>query len=116
MKMNENENLVYNDTAIELSSLLNSLSHPARLQIVMHLAKYNGCTAGSISKKFPLAKSTVSEHLNKLKEVGLITCSPSGVCQNYQLNDEVFNEVKMHLLNFIKQIDDQKDKREGCCY
>ena len=113
--MNNIETIDYNKTAIELSTLLNALSHPARLQIIMHLAKYNGCQAGSISKRLPLAKSTVSEHLSKLKEVGLITCSPSGVCQNYQLNDEMFSTVKMHLLNFIDQIDDQKDKREGCC-
>lgn len=113
--MNETENLVYNDTAIELSSLLNSLSHPARLQIVMHLAKYKGCTAGSISKKLPLAKSTVSEHLNKLKEVGLITCTPSGVCQNYQLNDEVFSIVKKQFFDFIHIIEEQKSKRIDCC-
>jgi DNA-binding transcriptional ArsR family regulator len=50
--------------------MLNALSHPARLQIMLHLAKYNGCQARSISERLPLAKSTVSEHLSKLKEAG----------------------------------------------
>lgn len=114
MIVNETKKSVYNDTTIKLSALLNALSHPARLQIIMHLAKYSGCQAGSISKKLPLAKSTVSEHLNKLKEVGLISCTSSGVCQNYQLNEEMFSLVKLNLLNFIHQIENQKIKKEKC--
>lgn len=112
--MNNKQSIDYNKTTIELSTLLNALSHPARLQIIMHLAKYNGCQAGSISKRLPLAKSTVSEHLSKLKEVGLISCTSDGVCQNYQLNDNVFSLLKMQLFDFINQIDDRKSKRVGC--
>lgn len=104
----------YQEMPLKLAKILHALSHPARVTIMLHLAKYNGCQAGSISKKLPLAKSTISEHLSKLKQAGLISCKPAGVCQNYQLNDEMFSLVKIHLLNFIHQVENQKNKKENC--
>lgn len=83
----------YNETFVELATNLQALAHPARLQIVEHLAKYHECPAGSISSELPLSKSTVSQHMAKLREAGLISCNPSGVCQNYWLNMEKLNEV-----------------------
>ena len=104
----------YQDITLKLAPMLDALSHPARLQIVLHLAKYKNCPAGSISNRFPLCKSTVSQHMSKLKEAGLITCTPDGVCQNYQLNDKNFALVKKYFLNFYEQIDDWKEKRSEC--
>ena len=86
----------YTEIALKLSPMLNALSHPARLQIMLHLAKYNGCQAG----KLPLAKSTVSEHLSKLREAGLITCIADGTCSNYQISDEGYEMVKASFNEF----------------
>lgn len=90
----------YNDTFIELATFLQALAHPARLQIVEHLAKFHECPAGAISSELPLSKSTVSQHMAKLREAGLISCNPSGVCQNYRLNIEKLNEVIHQLESF----------------
>lgn len=104
----------YQDITLKLAPMLDALSHPARLQIVLHLAKYKNCPAGSISNRLPLCKSTVSQHMSKLKEAGLISCTPDGVCQNYQLNDKNFALVKRYFLDFYEQIDDWKEKRSEC--
>ncbi len=109
------EILSYQDITVKLAPLLDALSHPARLQIVLHLSKYKGCPAGSISNKLPISKSTVSQHMAKLKEAGLITCNPDGQSLNYQLNDEAFDLVKMNFLDFMNQIDERKNKRTECC-
>jgi len=90
----------YNGTFIELATDLQALAHPARLQIVEHLAKYHECPAGAISSELPLSKSTVSQHMAKLRETGLISCNQSGVCQNYRLNLEKLNEVIHQLESF----------------
>jgi len=105
----------YNKTALKLSPLLNALSHPARLQIMLHLAKYNGCQAGSISGKLPLAKSTVSEHLNKLKEAGFISCTNEGTCSNYRISDEGFDLLKTYFNEFVVEIEQWQGKRTVCC-
>jgi DNA-binding transcriptional ArsR family regulator len=101
------ETLVYQDIPLKLAPMLDALSHPARLQIVLHLAKYTGCPAGSISERLPLSKSTVSQHLNKLKEAGIIISTPDGLCQRYTLNEEALNELNLYyhsLLNTIREL------------
>ena len=105
----------YNKIALKLSPMLNALSHPARLQIMLHLAKFNGCQAGSISGKLPLAKSTVSEHLSKLKEAGLITCIADGICSNYQISDEGYEMVKASFNEFLDLMEQSRAMRSDCC-
>ncbi|TKG91927.1 ArsR family transcriptional regulator [Puteibacter caeruleilacunae] len=86
----------------ELAPLLNALAHPARIQIIMHLAKYDACQAKGISERLPLAKSTVSEHLNKLKEVNLISSIPNGNSLFYSLNHNNFNKF-IAIFNLFKE-------------
>ena len=108
------ETYTYQEITLKLSPLFDALSHPTRLQIMLHLARYNGCPAGNISERLPVSKSTVSQHMTKLKEAGLITCTPNGVCQNYRLNDEGFALVKKYFLDFIYQMEKRKSKRVDC--
>ena len=104
----------YNETFIELATFLQALAHPARLQIVEHLAKYHECPAGAISSELPLSKSTVSQHMAKLRETGLISCNPSGVCQNYRLNMEKLNEVIHQLESFGDYVDLLSKTKTNC--
>ncbi len=101
------EGLEYQDISVKLAPMLDALSHPVRLQIILHLAKYNDCLAGSISEQLPLCKSTVSQHLNKLKEAGLIVSTPDVTCQMYRLNEGMINELNAQyrsLLNTIREL------------
>ncbi len=107
--------LTYQDIPMKLAPLLNTLSHPARVQILLHLAKYKGCQAGSISDKLPLAKSTVSEHLSKLKEAGLITCLADGNCMYYSLNEQQFELMGKSFSEFQEAIGQLKTKQKECC-
>ncbi|MBN2481014.1 MAG: helix-turn-helix transcriptional regulator [Bacteroidales bacterium] len=108
------ETLTYQDITLKLAPLLDALSHPARLQIVLHLAKYNNCPAHSISNRLPICKSTVSKHMSKLKEVGLITSTSEGICQNYRLNDENILMVREYLLDFYNLVESLREKRTDC--
>lgn len=99
-----------------LAALLDVLSHPARLQILLHLSKYKSCPAGNISEQLPLSKSTVSQHMAKLKEAGLITCTPDGVCQKYRLNSEKFVIVKKYFNDFFELVEQKQHDRADCAY
>jgi len=83
----------YMDLPLDLAPMLHAIAHPARIQIIMHLAKYDECQAGGISENLPLAKSTVSEHLNKLKEVGLIYSTAEQNYLLYSLNQEKYERL-----------------------
>lgn len=97
-------NQKYTDQLLQLSALLHALSHPARLQVVEHLARYHECPAGTISEKLPLCKSTVSQHLALLRNAGLISCNPRGTCQEYRLNVEKLVELGKIFDLYLKAI------------
>ena len=104
----------YQDIAMQLSSLLDALSHPARVQILLHLSEHENCPAGNISDRLPLCKSTVSQHLAKLKEAGLITCKTEGACLNYRIHDGNISQIKILFLDFYQHIEGLKGKRKEC--
>jgi len=56
----------------ELAACAKALSHPARVKILRFLMERDECMAGTIVDEFPLAQSTVSQHLKVLREAGLI--------------------------------------------
>lgn len=66
----------------QLAALAKALGHPARLKILLLLARTPGCIGGDIVQAVGLAQSTVSEHLRILKAAGVIEgqIDPPRVC------------------------------------
>ncbi len=56
----------------EFAGFARALGHPARVAIIRILLKKDACICGEIVEELPLAQSTVSQHLKKLKAAGLI--------------------------------------------
>jgi DNA-binding transcriptional ArsR family regulator len=112
MPMNQTD---YQETAIAGAPYFLAVSHPARIQILLHLAKYKGCRAGSISARLPLAKSTVSQHLTKLRKMGLVTCTREENVVNYTLNDQALDALKVYFEEFMNALDSRRENRQECC-
>jgi ArsR family transcriptional regulator len=55
-----------------LAARLSALSHPARLEILKHLAVADCCCCKEVVGRLDLAQSTVSQHLKVLVEAGLV--------------------------------------------
>ncbi|MEP3427544.1 MAG: metalloregulator ArsR/SmtB family transcription factor [Roseibium sp.] len=70
----------------ELAAIFRALGHPARLAIIKRLASCKEACCGEIVSALPLAQSTVSQHLQVLKEVGLLTCDTRGRNCHYHLD------------------------------
>ncbi len=79
---------------IELATLLNALSHPARIMIMETLAKRGECICGEIVEVVPLAQSTVSQHLKQLREAGLIRGEIDGPKSCYCINPKALERLK----------------------
>lgn len=77
----------------ELARLAKALGHPARVAIVRYLSSLHSCFAGDIVEVLPLAQSTVSQHLKKLKEAGLIHGEVSGPRVCYEVNREALDRL-----------------------
>ncbi|NVO11494.1 MAG: winged helix-turn-helix transcriptional regulator [Bacteroidales bacterium] len=54
------------------ANLFKALAHPARLQILKYLAQTRICLSGDLSEMFPLTRTTLNQHMNELKNAGLI--------------------------------------------
>jgi DNA-binding transcriptional ArsR family regulator len=63
-----------------------ALSHPARIEILRHLAQEESCCCGDVVQKFDLAQSTVSQHLKILVEAGLVKFEPDRRRSRYRID------------------------------
>lgn len=78
----------------ELAQAAKLLSHPARIAIIQLLAAQKSCISGDIANELPLSRATVCQHLQELKNAGLIKGEISGLNVNYCLNTEKWRAVK----------------------
>ena len=78
----------------ELAQLSKALGHPARVQILRLLSRRESCICGEITEEFPLAQSTVSQHLKILKEAGLIRVEVDGPRTCYCLDPRVLRRFR----------------------
>jgi ArsR family transcriptional regulator len=87
------------------------LSHPARLAIVQLLARRQECIVGDIAQEFPfLSRTTVSQHLQELKNAGIINGEIDGVKICYCLNYDAIQSINAMFKSFFKDVGQGK-----CC-
>ncbi|MCP4121208.1 MAG: winged helix-turn-helix transcriptional regulator [Bacteroidetes bacterium] len=56
----------------DLARFAKALSHPTRILMLQYLKDRSCCFTGDLVDVFPLAQSTISQHLKELKTAGLI--------------------------------------------
>lgn len=95
---------VFDNELQELASFAKVISHPARLAILKYLAETKTCISGNISDKLPLSRTTVSQHLKELRDMGLIHGEIDGLKINYCLCNSTLNEKLSKFDNFFAQI------------
>jgi len=96
-------NLFDNDLQ-QLAKIAGVMSHPARLAILRYLAKHKTCISGNISNEISLSRTTVSQHLQELKKVGLIKGEIDGLKVNYCLCDSCINDINEDYNIFFDEI------------
>ncbi|MEM9633832.1 MAG: metalloregulator ArsR/SmtB family transcription factor [Pseudomonadota bacterium] len=79
----------------ELAAIFRALGHPARLAIIKQLAGQEEACCGEIVNHLPLAQSTVSQHLQVLKEAGLVICDVRGRNCHYLLNRKILGKAEL---------------------
>lgn len=82
-----------------------ALSHPARLAIINYIIETGTCITGDITEELPLSRTTVSQHLQELKDCNLIQGTVQGSKVNYCINSK-------GLENIIKILNDLTVKLE----
>lgn len=75
---------VYNQTA----ETLKALAHPVRLCIVRGLLEKGRCNVTYMQECLELPQSTVSQHLQKLRSLGIVETERNGLEIHYSVKDE----------------------------
>jgi ArsR family transcriptional regulator, arsenate/arsenite/antimonite-responsive transcriptional repressor len=75
-----------------------ALGHPVRIAILQLLNSQSCCFHGDMAEELPIAKSTLSQHLNELKDAGLIQGNITPPTVKYCINRKNW-ELARSLLN-----------------
>jgi len=99
-KMKKTKKDYFTDHQTDLARFSKALGHPVRIAILQLLNSQSCCYHGDMAEELPIAKSTLSQHLNELKDAGLIqgTITPPTVkyCinrENWELAKSLINEL-----------------------
>jgi DNA-binding transcriptional ArsR family regulator len=77
-----------------LANIGKVLSHPARIAIIQLLSEKREVKTGNISDDLPISRTTVSQHLKELKEMGIIKGTIDGLKIHYCLDMVKLDEMK----------------------
>jgi ArsR family transcriptional regulator len=95
---------VFDTELQEIARFARILSHPARLAILKYLAETRTCISGDISDSIPLSRSTVSQHLKELRDIGIIHGEIDGLKINYCLCASEVHRFSTIIDTFLKGI------------
>ncbi|GAA4283448.1 metalloregulator ArsR/SmtB family transcription factor [Brevibacterium daeguense] len=87
------------DDAEQMAGRLKALSDPTRLRVLSHVAA-QGCDAVcacDLTETLDISQPTISHHLKKLVEAGLLTREQRGKWAHYTVVREAFAELRQFL-------------------
>jgi len=79
----------------EIAELLKALAHPVRICIIRGLMNKGSCNVSYMQNCLNLPQSTISQHLQKLKALGIIQGERNGL----QINYKVTNQTIINIVN-----------------
>jgi DNA-binding transcriptional ArsR family regulator len=83
-------------TLVPVEATLKAIAAPRRRRILM-LVRDGELTAGEIASHFEVTRPAISQHLNVLKEAGLVSERRNGTRRLYRARPEGLAEVKEFL-------------------
>jgi ArsR family transcriptional regulator len=96
------ENIVNKEDTEQMARFAKALGHPTRIAILKHLENQSCCFTGDLVDIFPLAQSTISQHLKELKNAGLIQGELNPPKIKYCINQENWKTAKALFQNFFE--------------
>ena len=85
----------------QVARFAKALGHPVRIAILQLLNSKACCYHGDMAEELPIAKSTLSQHLNELKDAGLIQGDITPPTVKYCINRENWKLAKKLLGNIM---------------
>jgi ArsR family transcriptional regulator len=81
-----------------------AMSHPVRIAILQLLNSKTCCYHGDMAEELPIAKSTLSQHLNELKSAGLIQGEITPPTVKYCVNAKNWAKAKKLFIAIFEEV------------
>jgi ArsR family transcriptional regulator, arsenate/arsenite/antimonite-responsive transcriptional repressor len=91
----------YTEDQVKLARFAKAMGNPARVKILEILSDRGCCYSGNIADEFPIALSTLSQHLKELKSAGLIQGEINPPFIKYCINKENWVLAKQLIDTFL---------------
>lgn len=92
----------------QLARFAKAMGHPIRIAILEMLANESCCYHGDMSEILPIAKSTLSQHLNELKDAELIQGTITLPTVKYCINEENWEKARKMFSAFFVEINNEE--------
>jgi len=94
----------------QLARIAKAMAHPVRITILQLLSSQACCYHSDMAEELPIAKSTLSQHLNELKDAGLIQGNITPPTVKYCIHKENWAKAK----GLFVQLFDEVALKEEC--
>lgn len=91
----------------QIARFAKAMGHPIRIAILQMLADQSCCYHGDMSEILPIAKSTLSQHLNELKDAGLVQGTVTLPTVKYCINKENWEKAKGLFSAFFVEVSNE---------
>ena len=104
---------------MDADAVLRVLGDRTRFQIIEALLAKRLCVR-ALAAKIGLTEATISEHLKRLREVGLVTGEKRGYFMHYEVNRQCLREASEYLARMAESNPPapdgcRKKNHAGCC-
>lgn len=97
----------------ELALAAKAFAHPARVAIIEYLLRTNACINGDLVQELGLAQATISQHLQALKEAGIIQGTIEGARINYCIDAARWQEIRTRFEGLFGRYEGPAER--SCC-
>ena len=94
---------IFSDEQTKAARYAKAMGHPVRLYILELLSKQSCCYSGDLTEVLPIAKSTLSQHLQELKNAGLIQGEIQPPKIKYCINRKNWENAKKLFENLLSK-------------
>ncbi|MCH7783946.1 MAG: winged helix-turn-helix transcriptional regulator [Bacteroidetes bacterium] len=85
---------IHSQEQIDVAAIAKVLAHPARVAILEYISQQDSCICNDIVDKIGLSQPTISQHLQIIRQAGLIKGSFEGKSICYCLDVKRFKEFQ----------------------
>ena len=92
---------IHSDTHNEIAAIAKVFAHPARVAILQYVSQQQNCICNDIVNEVGLSQPTISQHLQVIKNAGLLKGTTKGKNLCYCINAERLSQFQDMLNAFF---------------